>query len=94
MTSPYWRVWIGTEKNKRGYLKLTAAGLAQSLHRINEERKVGSLIPAVAPVFWVLQLLRNEGTAFALQTTRPSRGLDENAEMEVLSLVEVKECYH
>ena len=81
-------------RDKRGYLKLTAAGLAQSLHRINEERKVGSLIPAVAPVFWVLQLLRNEGTAFALQTTRPSRGLDENAEMEVLSLVEVKECYH
>ena len=93
MTSPYWRVWIGTEKKREG-TSITAAGLAQSLDRLNEERKVGSLICGVAPVLWVLKLLRNEGTAFALQTTRPSRGLDENAEMEVLSLVEVKECYH
>ena len=43
MTSPYWRVWIGTEKKREGTY-ITAAGLAQSLDRLNEERKVGSLI--------------------------------------------------
>lgn len=62
-------------KNKRGYLiNRNRTSSVATPH--NEERKVGSLIAGVAPVFWVLQLLRNEGIAFALQSTTPSRGLE------------------
>ena len=68
-------------QKKRGYFNNRIRSITQSLECLNAERQVGSLIPREAPVLWVLQLLRNKGTAFALQTTRPSRGSDENAEM-------------
>jgi len=68
-------------QKKRGYFINRSRNITQSLQRLNAERQVRSLIPGAAPVLWVLQLLRNKGTAFALQTTRPSCGSDENAEM-------------
>ena len=48
------------------------AGLAQSLERLTAEREVAGSIPGAGP------LLRNEGTFFALQAARPSRGSDDH----------------
>ena len=56
---------------------LTAAGLAQSVERLTAEREVASSIPGAGPLLRVLKWLRNEGTFFALQTARPSRGSDD-----------------
>ena len=49
------------------------SGLAQSLERLTAEREVAGSIPGAGP------LLRNEGTSFALQAARPSRGSDDHA---------------
>ena len=48
------------------------AGLAQSLERLTAEREVAGSIPGVG------SLLRKEGTSFALQAARPSRGSDDH----------------
>ena len=53
-----------------------AAGLAQSVERLNAERKVAGSIPGAGPKLRVLKLLTNEGTFLVLQTSRPSRGSD------------------
>ena len=52
-----------------------AAGLAQSVERLTAEREVAGSIPGAKPLLtWVLQLLRNDGTPFALQAAGPSGG--------------------
>ena len=57
----------------------TAAGLAQSVERLIAERKVAGSIPGVGPILRVLRNdLGNEGTPFALQAARPSRGSDDH----------------
>ena len=56
----------------------TAAGLAQSVERLTAEREVAGSIPGTGPILMVLKWLRNEGTAFALQMARPSRGSDDH----------------
>ena len=38
----------------------------------------GVLNPGARPILMVLKQLRNEGTHFALQRDRPSRGLDDH----------------
>ena len=48
------------------------AGLAQSVERLTAQREVAGSIPGAGP------LLRNEGTSFALQAARPSRGPDDH----------------
>ena len=50
------------------------AGLAQSVERLTAEREVGGSNPGAGPLLMVLKCLRNEGTSFALQAARPSRG--------------------
>ena len=57
---------------------LTVAGLAQSVERLTAEREVAGSIPGAGPLLRVLKWLRNEGTSFALQAARPSRGLDDH----------------
>ena len=55
----------------------TAAGLPQSEERLIAERKVS--IPGFGPILRVLRNdLGNEGTPFALQAARPSRGSDDH----------------
>ena len=55
----------------------TAAGLPQSVERLIAERKVS--IPGFGPILRVLRNdLGNEGTPFALQAARPSRGSDDH----------------
>ena len=57
----------------------TAAGLPQSIERLIAERKVAGSIPGVGPILRVLRNdLGNEGTPFALQAARPSRGSDDH----------------
>ena len=56
----------------------TAVGLAQSVKRLTAERKVAGSIPGAGPILRVLKWLRNEGTSFALQPARPSRGSDDH----------------
>ena len=56
----------------------TAAGLAQSAERSTAERKVAGSIPEAGPILRVLKELRNEGTPFARQVARPSRGSDDH----------------
>ena len=41
------------------------------------EREVVGSIRGAGPTLMVLKSLRNEGTSFALRTTRPSRGSDD-----------------
>ena len=55
-----------------------AAGLAQSVARLTAERKVAGLIPGTGSILSVLKRHRNEGSAFALQMARPSRGSDDH----------------
>ena len=57
---------------------VTAAGLSQSVERLTAEREVAGSIPGTGPILKVLKCLRNEGTAFALQMVRPSRGSDDH----------------
>ena len=57
---------------------LTVAGLAQSVERLTAERVVAGSIPGAGPLLRVLKWLRNEGTSFALQAARPSRGSDDH----------------
>ena len=54
---------------------MTAAGLAQSLDRLTVEWKIAGSILRTG--LRVLKQLRNEGTAFALQTAGPSCGSDD-----------------
>ena len=54
------------------------AGLAQSAERLTAEREVASSIPGAGPLLRVLKWLRNEGTNFALQAVRLSRGSDDH----------------
>ena len=61
-----------------GLLLLTVAGLAQSVERLTAEREVEGSIPGAGPLLRVLKWLRNEGTSFALQAARPSRGSDDH----------------
>ena len=56
------------------------AGLAQSVERLNAEQEVACSIPGAEPLLRVLKWLRNEGTPFALQAARPSRGSDDHVE--------------
>ena len=56
----------------------TVAGLAQSVGRLTAEREVAGSIPGAGPLLKVLKWLRNEGTSFALQAARPSRGSDDH----------------
>ena len=60
------------------YDSLPAAGLAQSVEHLTAEREVAGSIPGTGPTLMVLKWLRNEGTAFALQMARPSRGSDDH----------------
>ena len=57
---------------------MAAAGLAQSVERLTAEREVAGSIPGVGPILRVLNKLRNEGTTFALQKAKPSRGSDDH----------------
>ena len=41
-------------------------------------REVVDSFTLAEPIVKVLKLLRNDGTAFALQTARPSRGSDDH----------------
>ena len=56
---------------------MAAAGLAQLVERLTTEREVAGSIPGVGPILRVLNKVRNEGTTFALQMARPSRGSDD-----------------
>ena len=60
------------------YDSLPAAGLAQSVERLTAEREVAGSIPGAGPILRVLKWLRNEGTSFALQGAKPSRGSDDH----------------
>ena len=64
---------------------LSVAGLAQSVERLTAEREVAGSIPGAGPLLRVLKWLRNEGTSFALQAARPSRGSDDYVKMAVPS---------
>ena len=57
---------------------LLLVGLAQSVERLTAEREVTGSIPGAGPILRVLKQLRNEGTPFALQVARPSRGSDDH----------------
>ena len=57
---------------------MAAAGLAQSVERLTAEREVAGSIPGVGSILRVLSKLRNEGTTFALQMAKPSRGSDDH----------------
>ena len=50
----------------------------QSVERLAAEREVAGSIPGAGPLLRVLKWLRNEGTSFALQAARPSRGSDDH----------------
>ena len=65
-------------KDVRFRLFETVAGLAQSVERLTAEREVAGSIPGAGPLLKVLKWLRNEGTSFALQAARPSRGSDDH----------------
>ena len=54
------------------------AGLAQSVERLTAEREVAGLIARAGPLLRVLKWLRIEGTSFALQAVRLSRGSDDH----------------
>jgi len=54
------------------------AGLSQSIKHLTAEREVAGSIPGTGPTPWVLNCLRNGGTAFDLQMARPSRGSDDH----------------
>ena len=54
------------------------------------EREVAGSIPGAGPILRVLKYLRNEGTAFALQTAGPSRGSDDHVEAVPSPLGDVK----
>ena len=60
------------------YPLIAVAGLAESVERLTAERKVAGSIPGAGPLLRVLKWLRNEGTSFALQAARPSRGSDDH----------------
>ena len=55
---------------------LTTIGLAQSVERLTAERKATSSM--AGPILRVLKSVRTEGTPYALQTARPSRGSDDH----------------
>ena len=65
------------------------AGLAQdnrgriSSERLTAEREVAGSIHGAGPLLRVLKWLRNEGTSFALQAAKPSRGSDDHVKMAV-----------
>ena len=50
----------------------------QSVERLAAEREVAGSIPGAGPLLRVLKWLRNEGTSFALQAARTSRGSDDH----------------
>jgi len=54
------------------------SGLAQSVERLTAERDVTGSILGAGPILRVLEILRNEGTSFALQAARCSRGSDDH----------------
>ena len=64
--------------SRQPWQNLTVAGLAQSVERLTAEREVAGSIPGAGPLLRVLKWLRNEGTSFALQAARPSRGSDDH----------------
>ena len=45
---------------------------------LTAERDVGGSIPGAGPILRVLKQPRNEGTPFALQQARPSRGSNDH----------------
>ena len=57
---------------------VTAVGLSQSVERWIAERKVAGSIPGIGSILRVLKRLRNEGSAFALQMARTTRGSDDH----------------
>ena len=58
------------------------AGLAQSVELLTAEREVAGAILGTGPTPSVLKQLINEGTAFSLQTGRPSRGSDDHVKWQ------------
>ena len=60
------------------HLHLKLQGLAESVERLTEEQEMAGSIPVAGPTHRVLKWLRNEGTAFALQMARTSRGSDDH----------------
>ena len=60
------------------HLHLKLQGLAQLVERLTEEQEMAGPIPVAGPTLRSLKWLRNEGTAFALQMARPSRGWDDH----------------
>ena len=71
-------VYTTTRKGFVIFTHLTVAGLAQSVERLTAEREVAGSIPGARLLLRVLKWLRNEGTSFALQAARPSRGSDDH----------------
>ena len=63
-----------------------AAGLGQSVERLTAEREVAGSIPWAGPKLRFLKSLRNEGTSFALQAARPSRGSDDHVNGSPVSI--------
>ena len=52
-----------------------------AVERLTAEREVVGSIPGVGLTLMVLKWLRNEGTVFALQMARPSRGSDDHVKI-------------
>ena len=60
-------------------LATMAAGLAQLVECLIEEQEVvGLIFPWARSILWVLKLLTNEGTDFALQMAGSSHGSDDH----------------
>ena len=60
--------------NRNEVIYFTMAGIAQSVQRLTAEWEVAGSIPRAGAILRVLKYMRNDGTAFALQTARPSLG--------------------
>ena len=77
------KYWVTDFSSMPHYLLLatTAAGLAQLVECLIEEKEVvGLIFPRARPILWVLkwEKLRNEGTDFALQMAGSSHGSDDH----------------
>ena len=78
LESPYIDDGISIQGDPTMRGRLFDQGLAQSVERLTAEREVAGSIPGAGPILRVLNQLRNEGTPFAVQTGRPSRGSDDH----------------
>ena len=75
---PYFLTWqhfIGVYMLQK---QLTSVGLSQQVERLTGRDGGRGSNFWIRPILRILKQLRNEGTAFALQTGGPSRGLDDH----------------